>query len=92
MRKVCAKIVPKNLNNKQNAGRNEVSAEPLETKLDFLTWVITSDESWFFKYNPETKRQSEEWYTPVSKTHESSHEQIKNQENGHHFFRLSWGR
>lgn len=60
--------------------------EELETELDFLTWDITSDESWFFKYNPETKRRSEEWYTPVSKTEESSHEQIKNQYNSHHFF------
>jgi hypothetical protein len=51
MRKVCAKRVPKNLNDDQKAGRNEVSTEMtehLETESDFLTRVITGDESWFF--------------------------------------------
>jgi hypothetical protein len=34
--------------------------EQFETELDFLNWFMTGDESWFFKYDPETKRQSEE--------------------------------
>jgi hypothetical protein len=34
--------------------------EQLETEPDFLKWVITGDESCFFEYDPETKRQSEE--------------------------------
>jgi hypothetical protein len=33
---------------------------------DFLNRIITGDESWFFEYDPETKRQSEEWQTPQS--------------------------
>jgi hypothetical protein len=68
-------MVSKNLNDYQKARQNEVSAEMLErleTEPDFLNWVITGDESWFFEYDPETKRQSEEWLTPVSKTEESS--------------------
>ena len=28
--------------------------------------VITGDESWVFDYDPETKRQSEEWHTKSS--------------------------
>jgi hypothetical protein len=40
--------------------------ERLETEPDFLTGVITDDESWFVEYDPETKRQSEEWHTPQS--------------------------
>ena len=31
---------------------------------NFLENVITGDESWIFEYDPETKRQSSEWYTP----------------------------
>jgi hypothetical protein len=27
----------------------------------FLQRVITEDESWIYEYDPETKRQSEEW-------------------------------
>jgi hypothetical protein len=63
MRKVGAKMVPKNLNDNQKGRRNEVSAEMLErreTEPDFLNRVITVYESWFFEYDPETKRQSEE--------------------------------
>jgi hypothetical protein len=75
----------------QKADQKEVLTEileQLETELHFLTRVIVGDESWFSKYDPETKRKSEEWNTPVSKTEESSHEQIKNQENGHYFFSI----
>jgi hypothetical protein len=50
----------------------------LETELDFLNRVITGDKSWFFRYDPETKRQSEEWHTPhTSKTEESLHKKSK---------------
>jgi hypothetical protein len=66
MRKVCAKVVPKNLND-QKAAQNEMSTEIpewLKTESDFLTRVITGDKSWFFKYDPETRRQSEKWHMP----------------------------
>jgi hypothetical protein len=66
--------------------------ERFESEPDFLTWVITGDESWFSEYDPETKRRSEEWYTPQSpKTEESSHEQIKYQDNGHTLFSILAG-
>jgi gamma-glutamyl phosphate reductase len=48
MRKVCAKMVPRNLKDDQKAGRNEVSAEMLErlkTEPDFLTRVVTGVEN-----------------------------------------------
>jgi hypothetical protein len=51
-------MVPKNLND-QKALQNEVSTEmleQLETEPYFLNWVITGDESWFFEYDPETRR------------------------------------
>jgi hypothetical protein len=67
MRKVCAKMVPNHLNDNQKVHRNQVLVEmlqQLETEPDFLHWVITTrDESSFSKYDPETKRQSEEWHT-----------------------------
>jgi hypothetical protein len=59
----------------------------LETEPVFLTWVITDDESWFYEYDHEIKRQSEGMaHATLSKTEESSHEQIKNLENAHHLF------
>jgi hypothetical protein len=71
-------MVANNLNDDQEARRNEVSVEmlePLETETDFLNRVITVDESWCFEHDTETKRQSD---ATVSKTEESSHEQNQN--------------
>jgi hypothetical protein len=36
----------------------------LGTEPDFLNRIIIDEESWFFEYDPETKRQSEDWHTP----------------------------
>jgi low affinity Fe/Cu permease len=61
MRKVRAKMDSEILNDDQKARRNEVSIEMLqrpEIEPDFLNWIITGDESWFFEYDAETKRQS----------------------------------
>ena len=38
----------------------------LEREPEFISRVITGDESWIFKYNPETKRRSREWHTANS--------------------------
>jgi len=38
----------------------------LEIEPIFLHKVVTGDESWVFDYDPETKRQSEEWHTKSS--------------------------
>lgn len=68
-RKVCTKMVPKILNDYRKAGRYDMSAEMterLETEPDFLTRVMTCDESWVFEYDPENKWQSEECHTPQS--------------------------
>jgi hypothetical protein len=69
MRKLCANMVPKNLNYDQKAGIDEVSTErleQLEAETDSLARVIVSDESWFSEYDPETKRGSEELHTSQS--------------------------
>ena len=64
MRKICAKMVPRNLTEQQRDARVRVCAELLEQVEDDLELTerfITGDESWFFQYDPETKRQSLEW-------------------------------
>lgn len=69
MRKVCAKMVPKVLTDDQKSCRVETCQENLDMcKRDrkFLNNVITGDETWAFKYDPETKRQSLEWHTHSS--------------------------
>jgi hypothetical protein len=62
MRKVCAKMVPTNLNNDKKASRNEVSTEMLErlkTEPDFLSRVIIGEKIGF--WNMTLK-----WHTPKS--------------------------
>jgi predicted transcriptional regulator len=64
MRKVCAKLVPKNLSSEQKEHRQFVCRDLLDrlvTEPNFMTRVITGDESWVFEYDSETKRQSSEW-------------------------------
>ena len=64
MRKLCAKMVPKILSEYQRQRRFTVCqdiTEHLEAEPDLLNSVITGDEAWVFKYDPETKRQSHEW-------------------------------
>ena len=69
MRKVCAKMVPKNLTTEQKANRRDVCLDlldHLEREPECLSRVITCDESWILKYDPETKRQIREWHTANS--------------------------
>ena len=69
MRKICAKIVPKNLSAEPKENRLFISQEMLDRlnrEPNFMDRVVTGDESWVFEYDPETKRQSEEWHTKSS--------------------------
>ena len=61
MRKVCAKLLPKVMNEEQKLSWVEIAQEILDcVQKDryFLYMVITGDESWVFQYDLETKRQS----------------------------------
>jgi len=40
-----------------------VCLERIENDKNFFKHVITGDETWIFKYDPDTKRQSLEWHT-----------------------------
>ena len=69
MRKLCAKMVAKLLNNDQKDRRLQVCQDilgRLQTEPNLLEKVITGDESWIFEYDPETKRQSLQWKSPGS--------------------------
>lgn len=69
MRKICSKMVPKNLSQDQKDIRRERCIdflESIENDPHFLERVVTGDESWVFEYDPETKRQSMEWHTSTS--------------------------
>jgi len=69
VRKVCAKMVSKNLTTEQKANRRDVCLDildHLEREPEFFSHVITGDESWISEYDPETTRQSREWHTANS--------------------------
>lgn len=69
MNKVCSKMVPKCLTIEQKERRRMICSDILqniESDPTFLQNVITCDESWFFTYDPETKRQSMHWKSPGS--------------------------
>jgi len=66
MRKVCAKMVPKELTEEQKRRRVTIYQDLLERQDDILGHVITGDETWVYQYNPETKRQSAHWKTANS--------------------------
>jgi len=63
MQKICAKLVPKILTNEQKENQRNVCLdliERIENDKNFFKHVITSDEMWIFKYDPDTKQQSSE--------------------------------
>ena len=66
MRKVHAKMVPKNLMTEQKANWRDVCLDLFEREPKFFSRVITGDESWILECDPETKRQIWEWHTAKS--------------------------
>ena len=66
MRKICAKLVPKNLSDEKKDKRVLISREILDlltSEPNFLQGLITGDETWVIEYDLTTKRQSSEWHT-----------------------------
>ena len=62
-------MVPKNLTTEQKANWRDVCLDildRLERETEFLSHVITGDESWVLEYDYETKRQSQEWHSANS--------------------------
>ncbi len=84
MSRISAKFVPKILSGEQKQNRVRISQEMLknvEDGPDYLTKVITGDESWVYSYDPETKAQSSQWITtkhyPKPKKGRMEHSRIK---------------
>ena len=80
MRKVCAKIVPKELTEERKQRRVKICQDLLERQDDILGRVITVDEIWVYQYDPETKQQIAQWKTansPRPKSSVSSNEESK---------------
>ena len=71
MRKNCAKMVPRLLNEGQKERRVQVCQdilEQVETEPNLLKRVLTGDESWICEHDPLTKWQSLEWKSALSPT------------------------
>jgi len=69
MRWIAAKFVPCLLNNDQRDHCVQVCTElqkAVRHDPNFLSRVITGDESWLYNYDQETKQQSSQWKTPSS--------------------------
>ena len=66
MRKVCAKMVLKELTEEQKQRRVTIYQDLLERQDDILGHVITGDETWVYQDDPETKRQIAQWETANS--------------------------
>ena len=67
LRRVAAKFVPKLLTAEQKQRRVDISQDMLQSvdnDDNFLTSIITEDESWVYGYDPETKFQSSQWQSP----------------------------
>jgi histone-lysine N-methyltransferase SETMAR len=65
MRKNSAKVVPRILTDDQKQRRLHILSALLQNA-EMVDKVITSDETWCFQYDPETKRQSMQWKTQNS--------------------------
>ncbi|GFG37988.1 hypothetical protein Cfor_02871, partial [Coptotermes formosanus] len=62
-------MAPRLLTREQKEIRTNICADILqntENDPNVLENIITSDESWFFQYDPESKRQSMHWKSPSS--------------------------
>lgn len=69
MRRIAAKFVPRLLSHEQKEHRLQVCRDLRQRALDdpeFLSRIITADESWIYGYDPETKQQSSQWKSPQS--------------------------
>ena len=65
MNRICARWVPRMLSEENMTNKTEASRQFLrkfsQSGIDFLDRIITTDETWFHYYDPETKQQSGQW-------------------------------
>jgi len=68
MRSIFARFVPKLLSDDRKVHRVSVCREHKQTRDDpnFISNIITGDETWVYVYDPATKQQSSQWKSPNS--------------------------
>ena len=69
MHRVAAKFVPRLMTSDQQAHRFQVCQDLLDhskNDKEFLSKIITDDESWVYGYDVETKVQSSQWTSKTS--------------------------
>lgn len=87
MRKVRDKIMPKNLSEEKQLKRKEmyfVILQYMEEDPDFLTSVLTCNETYLFQHNPETELQSMQLISLHSQDKETKNVRIQTQDNACH--------
>src|SRR5678816_499502 len=80
MRKICAKLVPKDLSVEQKANRVIICQdllERLEMEHNFFDKVIRGDESWIFEYGPGKVRNGTQKNSPRPKKARMSKSKVK---------------
>jgi len=88
MHRVAAKFVSRILTAHQKQQRVNVCTELRQLASDdetFLSRVITGDDSWVYGYDPETKQQSSQGKTRVTKAKKGHTGEKQCQEHDHHF-------
>ena len=68
-RKVASRFVPHALFDDQRHERVQYAKDIIKTtrrNKNFLNSIVAEDETWFFRYDPTTKRQNAEWKAPAS--------------------------
>ena len=79
-----SKMVPRRLTPEQKGIRMIICVDILQNtknEANVLENVITCDESWFFQYDPESKRQSMHWKSPSSPRQKKEQIQILKNDN-----------
>jgi hypothetical protein len=68
MRRISVRFVPRLLSDNQKALHISVCTELKQATDDpnFISIIITSNETWVYDYDPETKQQSLQWKSPNS--------------------------
>ena len=68
-RKVATRFVPHSLTDDQRHEHVQYAKDIIKTahrNKNFLNSIVAEDETWCFRYDPATKRQSAEWKSPAS--------------------------
>jgi len=90
-RKVASWFVPQALSDDQRHERVQYAKHIIKTAhriQNFLNSIVAEDETWCFRFDPTTKRQSAEWKSPASpKVKKSSSSKVKSEDNACVFLR-----